>query len=102
MTEGMLAMAEEAMEPAIAHFDFVLSLPEELNNRFLLAIAYYWKGRCLRRRGEYDEALVYTGKGRDLALTLAHPRMAAVMRSEEHTSELQSLRHLVCRLLLEK
>src|SRR5258705_10068599 len=25
-----------------------------------------------------------------------------IMRSEEHTSELQSLRHLVCRLLLEK
>src|SRR5471030_2601848 len=27
---------------------------------------------------------------------------ALTMRSEEHTSELQSLRHLVCRLLLEK
>src|ERR1039458_4508989 len=27
---------------------------------------------------------------------------AAMYRSEEHTSELQSLRHLVCRLLLEK
>src|SRR5947199_2533779 len=27
---------------------------------------------------------------------------APVHRSEEHTSELQSLRHLVCRLLLEK
>src|SRR5258705_3324898 len=27
---------------------------------------------------------------------------AKIMRSEEHTSELQSLRHLVCRLLLEK
>src|SRR5947199_7891058 len=27
---------------------------------------------------------------------------ARVLRSEEHTSELQSLRHLVCRLLLEK
>src|SRR5215831_14644209 len=27
---------------------------------------------------------------------------AKVSRSEEHTSELQSLRHLVCRLLLEK
>src|SRR5437899_9980234 len=26
----------------------------------------------------------------------------SVQRSEEHTSELQSLRHLVCRLLLEK
>src|SRR5471030_3375016 len=29
-------------------------------------------------------------------------RMVAMVRSEEHTSELQSLRHLVCRLLLEK
>src|SRR5436853_1974544 len=28
--------------------------------------------------------------------------LAAPLRSEEHTSELQSLRHLVCRLLLEK
>src|SRR5205814_3711967 len=28
--------------------------------------------------------------------------VAGAVRSEEHTSELQSLRHLVCRLLLEK
>src|SRR5437899_9489743 len=28
--------------------------------------------------------------------------LRALERSEEHTSELQSLRHLVCRLLLEK
>src|SRR5262245_62596693 len=28
--------------------------------------------------------------------------VAPAIRSEEHTSELQSLRHLVCRLLLEK
>src|SRR5262245_64979703 len=27
---------------------------------------------------------------------------SVIVRSEEHTSELQSLRHLVCRLLLEK
>src|SRR5258708_19592802 len=30
------------------------------------------------------------------------PQCAAVRRSEEHTSELQSPDHLVCRLLLEK
>src|SRR5262245_62235836 len=30
------------------------------------------------------------------------PGPTAADRSEEHTSELQSLRHLVCRLLLEK
>src|ERR1035441_10773960 len=29
-------------------------------------------------------------------------RLYGFSRSEEHTSELQSLRHLVCRLLLEK
>src|SRR5258705_4157966 len=54
------------------------------------------------------------GGARDGALGVA-PRSAARLephdaivvaqrqgRSEEHTSELQSLRHLVCRLLLEK
>jgi len=80
MAQGMVAMADEAMDAAIPHFDFVLGLPEELNNRFLLAITHYWKGRCLRRRGEYDEALIYTRQGRDLALELGYPRMAAVMQ----------------------
>src|SRR5205814_2512875 len=46
-----------------------------------------------------------------VALSLASPYFFTLrnvfnvlqgMRSEEHTSELQSLRHLVCRLLLEK
>ena len=80
MAEGMSAMVEEAMDAAIAHFDFVLSLGEELDDRFLLAIVCFWKGRCLRRKGDYDEALIYTGKGRDLALALGHQRMAAVMQ----------------------
>jgi tetratricopeptide (TPR) repeat protein len=80
MTQGMAAMADEAMEPAMGHFDFVLTLGEELDDRLLLAIVYFWKGRCLRRRGEYDEALIYTGKGKDLALALGHLRMAAVMQ----------------------
>src|SRR5205814_9229790 len=39
------------------------------------------------------------GPGRVAALTGASWQ---TVRSEEHTSELQSLRHLVCRLLLEK
>src|SRR5262245_63577754 len=41
-----------------------------------------------------------------LPVSLAAPKNSSVRlgqgRSEEHTSELQSLRHLVCRLLLEK
>src|SRR5258705_4697699 len=39
------------------------------------------------------------GRRRDQADLRGDPRGG---RSEEHTSELQSLRHLVCRLLLEK
>src|SRR5437899_7001114 len=34
--------------------------------------------------------------------TYIEPLTKEYLRSEEHTSELQSLRHLVCRLLLEK
>src|SRR5947199_10838954 len=37
-----------------------------------------------------------------IAVTLHHWQKFFHLRSEEHTSELQSLRHLVCRLLLEK
>src|SRR5438045_6556153 len=36
------------------------------------------------------------------ASSVAKSTRLSIVRSEEHTSELQSLRHLVCRLLLEK
>src|SRR5438309_10882975 len=36
------------------------------------------------------------------ALTMITSRAVSIVRSEEHTSELQSQFHLVCRLLLEK
>src|SRR5471030_2429551 len=37
-----------------------------------------------------------------MSATMNPPATRRSARSEEHTSELQSLRHLVCRLLLEK
>src|SRR2546422_3049543 len=53
----------------------------------------------------HQEAQVGAGGGvfgliADAALT--KPALGTVTRSEEHTSELQSRLHLVCRLLLEK
>src|SRR5439155_7367897 len=46
---------------------------------------------------------VLAREGREIALVDArHLRLQADQRSEEHTSELQSRGHLVCRLLLEK
>src|SRR5258705_7938333 len=46
--------------------------------------------------------LVARHRGALLPVLAAGERPEVVERSEEHTSELQSLRHLVCRLLLEK
>src|SRR5690349_22552364 len=47
-----------------------------------------------RRRGRHDALRAHAGFG--------EAEMDGVIRSEEHTSELQSRRDLVCRLLLEK
>jgi tetratricopeptide (TPR) repeat protein len=80
MAEGMVAMTEESKDVAIQHLDFVLGLEEETADKELLSIANFWKGRCLRMKGEYDQALVFAVKGRNLALELGHPPMAAVMR----------------------
>src|SRR2546422_8219692 len=49
---------------------------------------------CPRPRGRYSGSVIR-----------AHPAILSLfsaLRSEEHTSELQSRLHLVCRLLLEK
>src|ERR1039458_3488265 len=43
-----------------------------------------------------------SGHARWFEWLLAEVQFELWIRSEEHTSELQSLRHLVCRLLLEK
>src|SRR5215510_16216753 len=47
--------------------------------------------------GARTQHLLVLGHGRELGDGVAHQE-----RSEEHTSELQSRGHLVCRLLLEK
>ena len=80
MAEGMVAMSEESKLEAIRHFDFVLSLGDDTDDRELVAIANFWKGRCLRMQGEYDEALARAVKGRDIALECGHEPMAAVSR----------------------
>lgn len=80
MAEGMVAMVEESKTEAIRHFDFVMSLGDDTDDRELVAIANFWKGRCLRMQGEYDEALARAVKGRDIALECGHQPMAAVSR----------------------
>src|ERR1035441_3821439 len=60
-------------------------------------------GRAARRETSGDsKAAPESTAAIDPANRSVSKRPGAGHRSEEHTSELQSLRHLVCRLLLEK
>jgi tetratricopeptide (TPR) repeat protein len=70
MAEGMVQMSSESTEEAMRHFDFVLGLEQEADDKELVAIANFWKGRCLRMKGEYDDALAFAVRGRDLAQEL--------------------------------
>src|SRR5262245_11745675 len=54
------------------------------------------------RNGQYTERGIKALHGFAAERFRLEPEFAVRVRSEEHTSELQSLRHLVCRLLLEK
>src|ERR1035438_6105859 len=56
------------------------------------------KGEPVWLRGVNAASMEWTSDGQGHILNTVN---AAIHRSEEHTSELQSLRHLVCRLLLE-
>src|SRR5205814_8107892 len=60
---------------------------------------------CAAGQQYVDETLEGVARRQDATLQErghAPPSCNLTSRSEEHTSELQSLRHLVCRLLLEK
>lgn len=83
MADGMLAMADEEVDSTQRHFDFLLAVGGELGDRDMLAVANFWKGRCYRKSGHYDQSLESTIKGRELAVELKHDRMAAVMRTLE-------------------
>src|SRR2546425_6018932 len=56
---------------------------------------------CVRTRRTFVLFVSITTPCRPSGLLTGHPA-PTVERSEEHTSELQSLAYLVCRLLLEK
>src|SRR5687768_13667000 len=59
-------------------------------NVVFIVLSHSWEGRLSRRPG-----LGYARRGGGNTIDW-------MLRSEEHTSELQSRLHLVCRLLLEK
>src|SRR5438270_6045939 len=59
-------------------------------------------GICCRQVLHRPDLVVLPVLGAGLPATHLQPQVASALRSEEHTSELQSQSNLVCRLLLEK
>src|SRR5262249_61399532 len=59
-------------------------------------------GAVLERRHHVGELVAVDGEAQQLLDAFLVELERAALRSEEHTSELQSLTNLVCRLLLEK
>jgi tetratricopeptide (TPR) repeat protein len=80
MAEGLLALLRDRPDEALRHFDLVLSLQDEIEDKEAVAIAHFWNGRCHRKKGEYDEALKRSAAARELAQSLGYEKMAAVMR----------------------
>src|SRR5205814_7868553 len=73
--------------------------------RLLLAAATYWLLDTVcswLHRSHVAPMRLETLRLTTLKIGGRVSELVARVRSEEHTSELQSLRHLVCRLLLEK
>src|SRR5438045_4566676 len=75
--------------------------PDYLIYASIMAITFHTKVQSLNQQGA---SLLCPVRSPDVPgrLRLHSNFKVCISRSEEHTSELQSLRHLVCRLLLEK
>src|ERR1035438_10677134 len=70
----------------------------------LLACVFFLMIRRPPRSTLFPYTTLFRSQGGEAATLVLHHGGEGIVdhRSEEHTSELQSLRHLVCRLLLEK
>ena len=83
MAEGMVWVAEEHVDRALANFGLVLSLRAEIADPVLQALAHFWSARCNRKAGEYDGALHHAAEGYRFATEAGMRPMAAAMQVAE-------------------
>jgi len=83
LAEAVIAMRREDLPEALRHLDIALLVSEEVEESEIIAMASVWKARCLRKAGEYDQALQITQRGRDLARSTGLHYVAAVIQTLE-------------------
>jgi tetratricopeptide (TPR) repeat protein len=83
LAEALAAMRAEELITAIGHLDLVMALGAETGDTRTALIATLWKARCLRKAGEYRQALDVTRQGMRVAAQLGLSPMKAVMQTLE-------------------
>src|SRR5438045_4288554 len=99
----LVAVAAFVFEGTLSTAEYFVMISRDLMTAvgFLVARSVSWL-RPVEFRARPSGKLVTALQILAFVAVLRMPTAVGPMRSEEHTSELQSLRHLVCRLLLEK
>src|SRR5262247_117965 len=88
-TRALISMVRDALTVLVI-------LPKVVELMFVFG-TFHWGLLRMFNASARSVNMVFSVRRRRLVAAMSRPN-----RSEEHTSELQSLRHLVCRLLLEK
>lgn len=83
LAEAQIAMRDENLGEALRHLETALGVCDEVQDANIAAVACLWKARCLRKAGEYEQALEITRRGIEIASRIGLPKMAAVMRTLE-------------------
>jgi tetratricopeptide (TPR) repeat protein len=83
LAEAVIALRREELADALRHLEVVLTLAGEAGDGSIAVVALLAKARCLRKSGEYDDALEITRNGIQTAAALGLSNAAAVMRTIE-------------------
>jgi tetratricopeptide (TPR) repeat protein len=83
MAEAVVAMRHEELPKALEHLNAVLVLEQDIGDAKIAVIAGLWKARCLRKAGEYDQALEITRQSMQLAEQQGLAHLAALLRTLE-------------------
>jgi ATP/maltotriose-dependent transcriptional regulator MalT len=83
MAEAVAAMRRDDSPEALDHLRAVLVLEKDMADPRIAVIAGLWKARCLRKSGEYDQALEITRESMKLAAGQDLSLLAAILRTLE-------------------
>lgn len=83
LAEGFHHLATENVEECMTSLDVVLLAGDGILPLHLKFLAHFWKGRALRKKGEYEPALLHIIAAREAAQKAGAPRLVASTKIHE-------------------